>query len=213
MHEKNILVKIRLQNKLGPLYLILRLKNQSFSRMKMKRNNLLNLLNEYQPTTEEKEFKEKTLDFINNNQDCFERSLLIGHLTASAWILNKEESKALLMHHTKLDRWVQLGGHCDGDTDILAVAIKEAQEESGIENIIPISKKIFDIDVHHIPEYKGIPAHTHYDIRFLLKVTGDEDVVQNRESKELRWVDKNPAHLPTQSRSVVRMFEKWINAK
>ncbi len=175
----------------------------------MKRNQLLSLLTKYQPTAEEIEFKEKTIQFVKEHEDCFERSLLIGHITASAWLLNRNESKALLMHHTKLDRWFQLGGHCDGDSDTLAVAIKEAQEESGINGIVAITSEIFDIDIHQIPEHKGIPAHLHYDIRFLLKVDSNEIVVQNVESKELRWIEKNLKSLPSNERSVVRMFEKW----
>lgn len=175
----------------------------------MKRNQLLSLLTKYQPTAEEIEFKEKTIQFVKEHEDCFERSLLIGHITASAWLLNRDESKALLMHHTKLDRWFQLGGHCDGDSDTLAVAIKEAQEESGINGIVAITSEIFDIDIHQIPEHKGIPAHLHYDIRFLLKVDSNEIIVQNVESKELRWIDKNLKSLPSNEQSVVRMFEKW----
>ncbi|MCF7900164.1 NUDIX hydrolase [Candidatus Babeliales bacterium] len=178
----------------------------------MKRDQLLALLERYNPTdTAEKEFKTRTIAFVKEHKDCFERTLLIGHITASAWLLNKEETKALLLHHTKLDRWFQLGGHCDGDSDVLAVAIKEAQEESGINGIKAVNPAIFDIDIHTIPARKDEPEHDHYDIRFLLKVTSDEDVVQNRESKELRWITKDPHTMPTQARSVSRMFEKWIS--
>lgn len=176
----------------------------------MKRDNLLSLLQKYQPTDEEVGFKNDIVHFVQQNPNCFERSLLIGHITASAWLLNKDGNKALIMHHTKLDRWLQLGGHCDGETNALSVAIKEAQEESGIKNIVAVNNNIFDIDVHEIPKFKDIPAHTHYDIRFLLKVVGDESFIQNHESKELRWISKNPENLPTQERSITRMFEKWI---
>ena len=174
----------------------------------MKREQLLNLLNEYQPTDEEQSFKKRMLEFVAQNEDCFERSLQSGHITGSAWLLSKDHSKALLMHHTKLDSWFQLGGHCDGDSDVLNVAVKEAQEESGINAIEPLSKSIFDIDIHRIPARKNEPEHYHYDVRFLLHVISDENVIQNRESKELRWVKKDDT-LPTQARSVVRMFEKW----
>lgn len=177
----------------------------------MKRMQLLSLLNTYMPKTrEEVDFKESIRLFIENNPHCFERSLEIGHITASAWLLNNDQTKALLMHHAKLNRWFQLGGHCDGDSDVLAVAIKEAQEESGINTIIPLHKEIFDIDVHLIPANNKEKEHYHYDIRFLLTVVGNEDIVQNNESKELRWIEKNPALLPTNSLSVVRMFTKWL---
>lgn len=177
----------------------------------MNRQKLITLLDEYHPVApEEIQFKNQMLDFIQKYENCFERSLEIGHITASSWLLNKDRSKALLMHHAKLNKWFQLGGHCDGNPDTLAVALKEAQEESGIEGIAPVSTKIFDIDIHLIPANPKEKEHYHYDVRFLLAVTSDEQLIQNRESKELRWIGKNLLELPTESRSVVRMFEKWI---
>lgn len=177
----------------------------------MKRSTLQGLLNLYSPANQlESEHKNRIVAFVNEHEDCFERSLQVGHITASAWLLNKDKTKALLMHHAKLNLWVQPGGHCDGDSDALAVAIKEAQEESGIMNIVPVSDQIFDVDVHFIPENPKEKGHYHYDIRFLLQVVGDEDFVQNRESKELRWVTKDRNLLPTNEQSVVRMFDKWV---
>ncbi len=177
----------------------------------MDKSYLLGLLNSYFPADQaEILFKNQMIDFINSYVDCFERSLKIGHITASCWLLNKDRSKALLMHHTKLDKWFQLGGHCDGDPDVLAVAIKEAQEESGIVDIKPVNQEIFDIDIHRIPANAKEQEHDHYDVRFLLYVSSDEDFVQNRESKELRWIGKNINELPTNSPSVVRMFDKWL---
>lgn len=176
----------------------------------MFRQKLLDLLQEYNPTEPEAKHKQEIIDFINRYPNCFERSLEIGHITASAWLLNKDRSKALLMHHNKLDMWVQLGGHCDGNPDVLEVATKEAQEESGIENIIPISDKIFDIDIHLVPDYKNVKSHYHYDIRFLLQVNNNKDFVQNSESKELRWIGKNLLELPTEEPTIIRLFNKWL---
>ena len=167
------------------------------------------LLEEYQPTHEETQFKKDMLSFLEMHKNCFERACLKGHFTASSWLLNKEEDAFLLLHHRKLDCWLQLGGHCDGDEDTLGVAIKEAQEESGINDIVPISQKIFDIDIHNIPQYQDVPAHLHLDIRFLLKVNSDEKIVQNHESKALKWFKKDDT-LPTNERSVIRMYYKWL---
>lgn len=176
----------------------------------MKRTHLLSLLTTYNPADhDEQQHKQTIIDFITHNPDCFERSLKIGHTTASAWLLDKTGDHALLLHHKKLNRWLQLGGHCDGEHNVIAVAIKEAQEESGIINIKPVSSAIFDVDVHLIPANSRDAAHYHYDIRFLLQVTSDETIVQNHESNELRWFNKNKNELPTDERSVVRMFEKW----
>lgn len=174
------------------------------------RDSLLTLLNHYTPTDpDEIAAKAKMIAFATTEAACFERSLEKGHFTASSWLLSKDGSKALIMHHSKIDKWVQLGGHADGDPDLLAVAMKEAQEESGIGGIKPLSTEIFDIDIHEFPARGGDPAHLHYDVRFLLQVTSDEDFVKNAESKALIWVAAD-GDLPTKARSVTRMFEKWV---
>lgn len=177
----------------------------------MKRLSLVALLNKYVPVyPEEQAYKEEILRFLEHEPNAFERTLEKGHITASAWLLSKDGTKALLMLHTKLNKWFQLGGHCDGDSDVYKVAIKEAQEESGIKNIVAVLPYIFDIDVHLIPANKhGQKEHYHYDIRFLLQVTSDEQVIPNSESKELRWVGMDLKQLPTQERSIVRMVQKW----
>ena len=175
----------------------------------MKNKTLFELLTTYHPAEpEEKKFKQDMLELLNN-PTCFERSRQEGHFTASCWLLSKDETQALLMHHTKLDQWFQLGGHCDGDSDVLAVALKEAQEESGMNNIVPVSHDIFDIDIHLIPASSKHSAHYHYDVRFLLKVASDEKIVKNSESKELRWITRDSASLPPVNESVKRMFTKW----
>jgi 8-oxo-dGTP pyrophosphatase MutT (NUDIX family) len=108
--------------------------------------------------------------------------------------------------------WLQLGGHADGDHDLARVSLKEAREESGLQNIKLLSDEIFDIGVHLIPEYKGIPAHYHYDVRFLLKTTDKDDDIQiSDESNDLRWfaeVQTFPADI---SIDIPRMFAKWKN--
>ena len=178
----------------------------------MHRLNLLAMLKGYDPVDiVEQTYKKQMMEFIRNHVDCFERFLSIGHITASSWLLNKDHSKALLMHHAKLDKWFQLGGHCDGNSDVIEVTIREAQEESGINAIEVVQPSIFDIDIHLIPENSKEKAHYHYDVRFLLHVVSDEQIIQNNESKELRWIGKNYNELPTQGESVVRMFNKWMS--
>jgi 8-oxo-dGTP pyrophosphatase MutT (NUDIX family) len=176
----------------------------------MKRQGLIQLLNQYNASDAEITMKSDMLSFIGENTDCFERSLEIGHITGSSWLLNKTGDKTLLMHHKKLDKWLQLGGHADGDSDILAVALKEAKEESGIRSIEPVMSAIFDIDIHKIPAYGDIKEHFHYDVRFLLKVTSGENISINGESNELRWIGKDREGLLSSEPSVVRMFDKWL---
>lgn len=178
----------------------------------MHRNKLLRLLSQYNPLGEEEQYKQRMIAFIQANENCFERSLEAGHITGSAWLVNADNSKALLMHHNKLDKWLQLGGHCDGDSDVLSVALKEAREESGVDEIEPVYHTIFDLDIHLIPANATERQHYHYDVRFLLRMTGTREVVGNKESKALQWIGKDDKQLPTAELSVLRMFSKWLNA-
>ena len=178
-------------------------------------NHLQQLLLSYLPSTKQEQYtKQLMLDFIDQHPNCLERSCGFGHFTASAWLLNRQEDKVLMMHHRKLERWLQLGGHCDGDADILAVAIKEAEEESGLSGIKPLSKQIFDIDRHRVPARKHEPAHWHFDVRFLLRYDGqDSDICGNSESKELRWCSPNLEKFPSSDQSVMRMYKKWCDRR
>ena len=177
----------------------------------MHRNQLRTLLENYYPSDpDEKLSKPLMLEFLEVCHDCFERSCVPGHFTGSSWLLNKDGSQALLLLHGKFDRWLQAGGHCDGDSDILGVALREAQEESGIIDIKPVSESIFDIDAHLIPPHGSDPAHYHYDVRFLLQVQSDEPLICSSESRDLKWFEKDKTKLPTQERGVIRMFDKWI---
>lgn len=176
----------------------------------MHRNALLNLLNNYSPFfEEEKTAKKNIIEFVKNNPDCFERHLKKGHITASSFIVNSDNTKTLLMHHKKLNIWVQLGGHADGLNDVLEVAIKEACEESGLDDIRPVSKEIFDLDIHKIPANGKDPEHLHYDIRFLLKTDKEFLIQKNDESNGLCWFNQDEKNLPTKEKSILRMFQKW----
>ena len=155
----------------------------------MHRQDLIKKLEDYNPEFEaESEFRVRFLSFIKQNKDCFERTLLEGHITGSAWIVNHDRTKFLMTHHKKLDRWLQLGGHADGDPDVINVAKNEALEESGLKSIKLISNAIFDIDIHTIPARKQDPEHLHYDVRFLFEADEQESLVVSRESKNLGWL-------------------------
>lgn len=177
----------------------------------MRRQILRDLLLKYSPAaTEEITAKIKMLAFLESHEDCFERSCIPGHFTASAWLLSHDMKQVLLMHHTKLQRWLQLGGHCDGDHDLLNVALKEAQEESGLSKIEIVHPEIFDIDVHQIPAHKQDPVHLHYDVRFLLKAADNSPIIKNNESIDLCWFESRLELFPTKEPSVLRMFNKWL---
>lgn len=132
---------------------------------------------------------EQVIGFIDMYpHKCCDRTLQVGHLTGSAWILDESKQRVLLMHHRKLGKWLQLGGHADGDTDLLRVALREAYEESGLREIEVLSSRLFDVDVHTIPARESEPAHQHYDIRFLFSGNSREALHVNHESNRLEWV-------------------------
>lgn len=148
-------------------------------------------------------------EFVEAHEDCFERSQLKGHITGSAWLVNSSSTHVLLTHHKKLDKWLQLGGHADGNTDALAVAVKEAREESGIDAIAPLATTLFDIDIHEIPARKNEPAHFHYDARFALQVQGEDTYTVSHESHALEWVEISNLSQYTSEDSILRMAAKW----
>src|SRR6188768_103653 len=90
---------------------------------------------------------------------CFHRDHFPGHITGSAWIIDTTKQFVLLTHHAKLNRWLQPGGHADGDENVMGVARREAIEETGVENFNLLHESIFDIDIHAIPARKDFPEH------------------------------------------------------
>lgn len=158
----------------------------------MHRQLILNLLKDYQKSNwfqkGEEGLIEEFIHFINLNPQCFERSFKPGHLTASCWLWNYDQTACLFTHHKKLNKWLQLGGHADGDPDLLKVALKEAVEESGISQIEVIDSQIFDLSIHPIPENSKESAHLHYDVRFILKVVQDLPFIISDESNDLKWI-------------------------
>lgn len=160
------------------------------------------------PFSEEQKFIPGFLELLND-QNAFQRTHLPGHITGSVWIISKERTQTLLVHHAKLNKWVQPGGHADGDENILAVALKEAEEETGLKNFT-VNPLLFDIDIHTIPTRKDFPEHQHYDIRFLLNADVNEMIVVSNESHDVKWITLSELENYTLERSVLRMKEKLL---
>lgn len=158
----------------------------------------------------EQQMLAQIIHFVTDYEDCFERSLKVGHITGSAWIIDLDRSHALLTHHRKLDRWLQLGGHSDGDANTLNVALREGVEESGLQMLQPVSEMIFDVDVHLIPARKDEPDHYHYDVRFLLEADRNTPLVISEESNELAWVPLQEILNLAPDASIRRMVEKSL---
>jgi ADP-ribose pyrophosphatase YjhB (NUDIX family) len=134
---------------------------------------------------------------------------LSGHITGSSWIIDSLFSKTLLVHHAKLDKWLQPGGHADGEENVMRVAKKELKEETGIQTAKLFSKVIFDLDIHVIPEHKQTPMHHHYDIRYLFLADDKDYIKESKESKEVKWWPLDSiSELVNNERSIIRMVEK-----
>ncbi len=178
------------------------------------RESLKNQLERYRtPYEEEAQFIPDFLELLEDD-DAFLRSRLAGHFTASAWIVNRNRTHTLLTLHRKLNRWLQLGGHADGDENLPRVALKEGLEESGLQTLEMVDSHIFDIDKHIIPERKGVPQHFHYDVRFLIEADLQEPLVLSNESISLAWITFDSVQdLIGHNPSIMRMLEKTSHSE
>lgn len=173
--------------------------------------------------------------FLHAHADAFERGNHAGHFTGSAWLVSGDGTRVLLMHHRKLDRWLQPGGHADGDPDLARVALREAREETGLADL-RVEGGIFDIDRHCIagrlpvacpdgprspvafaPGERGSaarahePQHWHYDVRYVLRAGADESYIGNAESHALAWRPVGDvANDESLDPSLRRMARKWL---
>jgi 8-oxo-dGTP pyrophosphatase MutT (NUDIX family) len=164
----------------------------------------------------QQEVIENMKDFVLSHQDCFERTLSCGHLTGSAFVVSEDFQEVLLTFHAKLKKWLQLGGHADGHPYLHEVALREAKEESGLEEFTffpflvendrgPIP---FDFDIHWISETPKEKAHFHYDVRYLL-VAKKNPLGITSESLDLKWIDLENISSFTREVSVLRQVEKF----
>jgi 8-oxo-dGTP pyrophosphatase MutT (NUDIX family) len=126
------------------------------------------------------ELRQRFLDFDAEGPQVYSRKNLAGHFTASAWLV-------LLTLHKKLGRWLQLGGHADEDVDLRRVALKEAEEESGLTGL-SVDESVFDLDLHSIPARPNEPEHWHWDVRFVVRAGSNEAFAVSEESLKLSWV-------------------------
>lgn len=150
---------------------------------------------------------QRILAFLDAHpQDAHRRSCLEGHLTASALLWDHACERVLLTLHAKLNRWLQFGGHCDGNANLFACAWRETEEESGITPAW-MSPNPVDVDIHTIPARPGEPEHLHLDVRFLARAPRGAQEVCSSESKRLGWFTPGDAQDLDLDDSVRRLFE------
>lgn len=148
-------------------------------------------------------------DLLDDPLNPFMRERAQSHFTGAAWLVSADGQRILMTHHRKLQRWLQLGGHADGDCDMAAVALKEAQEESGLSGLMVEGDFIFDLDRHWIPERGDVEGHWHYDVRYVVRAGQDERFTVGDESLDLAWHGiRELADDPDES--LARMARKWL---
>ncbi len=176
----------------------------------MNQTQTLETLKTYSPyTTTDARYKERCLALVEGHDNYYQRNLISGHLTCSAWIVNVDRSKVILVHHRKLNQWLQPGGHIEVDDENLAqAALREAQEETGLGSLKLVSEAIFDLDIHDIPQHQSTPAHEHYDVRFLMEADELEKITINAESNNIGWFLLEDISQMNEDVSVTRMVEK-----
>ena len=160
------------------------------------RRSLLAALRSHSPADEEEEADRSLLiDLVSSSARCFDRSHYEpGHVTGSAFVVCRQTRRVLLHHHRRLNRWLQLGGHDDGEHDPSRTALREAREESGLPDLEFLTPEILDVDVHLIPPSRGEPEHRHHDVRYAL-VTRTPEAIQRQdaESLALAWFELSEA--------------------
>jgi 8-oxo-dGTP pyrophosphatase MutT (NUDIX family) len=187
----------------------------------MNRRHLLDMLDHYRRVfPAEVSIVDRMCALVETHADCFERTCRPGHITGAAWIVSADRQRCLLTHHRKLDRWLQLGGHADGQWRVDEVALREAREESGMAHFefVRINGALMplDIDVHEIPERCDThgnvveDAHEHYDVRFLLRARSEEEICVSDESHDVAWFTPQEVRERTNEESVLRMLRKAL---
>ena len=173
------------------------------------RASLVEALRNYKtPYSEERAFIPRFIELLQH-PDAYQRHHLPGHITGSAWIVSNDGTKVLLVKHAALHKWLQPGGHADGDENVLRVALREANEETGLVNLSH-SGSLFDIDIHSIPARKDLsfPQHDHYDARFLFRANEADELKISDESTDLKWISLADLQNFNSEPSILRLRSK-----
>ena len=172
------------------------------------RQELIDQIEDYKPYNKQEEMdKLLILNWIRNNDNAFSRENTVAHMTASAWVVNKDRSKVLMVYHNIYNSWSWLGGHADGETDLLSVALREVKEEAGITNVKPVSQEIFSLESltvdGHVKKGKYVSSHLHLNVTYLLEADSEEAVsIKADENSGVAWFSPKEA--------LVKSTEPWF---
>ena len=155
---------------------------------------------------------------MEKESDIFTRENEVAHFTASSWLVNKEHTKVLMIYHNIYHSWSWTGGHADGDTDLLAVAMREAMEETGVKTIAPVSKYLFSIEIltvdGHIKRGKYVPSHLHLNVTYLLEADEAEVLhIKQDENSGVAWFTLEEALEKCSEPWMIEWIYKKLNEK
>ena len=180
----------------------------------MKLNGLKEQIEHFEPFNEqERADKEMMLEYINTFTDVLTRGNKMCHFTASNWIVNKERTKVLMIYHNIYQSWAWTGGHADGDGNLLHVALKEAQEETGLNHLKVLKQEIYSLEIltvdSHIKRGNFVPSHLHLDCCYLLEADENEQLkVKEDENSGVKWIDINKVIEITNEPKMIPIYQK-----
>ena len=179
--------------------------------------NLKEKIERYVPYNEQEEAdKQELLRILELNENYFIRENLAAHFTASGWVVSPDRTKTLLAYHNLYDSWAWLGGHADGETDLLSVALKEVREESGLKEVFPVSEDVFSLEIlpvfGHVKNGKYVSSHLHLNVTFLLEADPTAEIHNNPdENSKVGWFDLDDVpRVSTETWFVHRIYRKLI---
>lgn len=171
----------------------------------------------YRPVNEQEECDKKLmLQYMTQNSDYLKRENQIAHFTASAWTVNKERTKTLMVYHNIYHSWSWIGGHADGIEDLCSVAMRELQEETGVENAVPVSREIFSLEAltvdGHVKRGIYVPSHLHLNVTYLAEADEKEELTVNRaENQAVKWwLFEEALRVSTEPWMVEHVYKKLI---
>lgn len=181
--------------------------------------NLKNEIENYKPYNEQEEKdKEVMLKYIDTFEDVLTRKNEIGHFTASSWAVNKERTKVIMIYHNIYKSWAWTGGHADGESDLLKVAIKELKEETGVQNVKVLKDDIFSLEIirvdGHVKRGKYVSTHVHLNLTYLLEIDENEMLrIKKDENSGVKWVKLEDVEKQSTEEWLVQNVYKKLNKK
>ena len=184
----------------------------------MNLQELTEQIKNYIPFNEQEERdKILILQWLEKNENAFSRENTVAHMTASAWVVNKDRTKVLMVYHNIYNSWSWLGGHADGEKDLLKVAVREVKEEAGIKNVHPVSEEIFSLESltvdGHIKNGSYVSSHLHFNVTYLLEADSEEQVsIKPDENSGVSWFTPEEAlKKSTEPWFVEHIYSKLLN--